>query len=507
MVSSYYSRRSTLVGLASIVALILVSFAFLYNRRVDDFSQPSFPYNSGHGGTDHYANTEVESSLETDLPEDTVVKPVTVTKTVIQTATGTADASLALPTGADLTEICASTDLKNGAARSWKFDPARDSVNYGLDDEQCNSAFPDLYHEIDRARKWRMDEGKGNITEEDVDIGWREFGVLRVLIYDRQLFIVESKCIEVHGGQGGVIRYDIRRAIAMLGSIHRAITAFPGKIPNIEFSMSVEDIADEENQRHTVWTMTRRDYESYQWLVPDFGYWSWDMDMLGSYQQVRQEMADKAVPFEQKKPTALWRGANLNKIRSDLLNVSANKPWSEVEEVHWGKPNNHFVRMADHCLHQYLIQTEGNSYSGRGKYLLNCNSVVIMHKRMWLENFEHLMIGEGPNQNVVFVRDDFADLPEVMDALLKEPTKGRKIAENAAKTFRDRYLTPAAQACYWRRLFKTWSEISFEPKLYDDDWKEDPETGEYKATRRFRGVPYETYITNAYDRYITVPTE
>lgn len=280
----------------------------------------------------------------------------------------------------------------------------------------------------------------------------------------------------------------------MLGSIHRAISAYHGPIPNIEFSFSVEDIADIDNIKKPLWVMTRRAEEEYQWMMPDFGYWSWDMEVLGSYEQIRQEMADKLEPFEQKKKAALWRGVKLNKLREDLLAVTTGKPWADVKEIIWGPEMTDVIRMADHCHYQYLVQTEGNSYSGRGKYLLNCASVVLMHKRRWLENYEHLMIGDGPEQNVVFVRDDFADLPEKMDSLLADPELAKRIAENAARQFRDRYLTPAAQACYWRRLFRAWSEISFATSLYQDDWHEDPQTGEWKASRRFRGVPYETYM-------------
>lgn len=33
--------------------------------------------------------------------------------------------------------------------------------------------------------------------------------------------------------------------------------------------------------------------------------------------------------------------------------------------------------------------------------------------------------------------------------------------------FRDRYLTPAAEACYWRRMFHAWrSVIGFEPQSH-----------------------------------------
>lgn len=48
-----------------------------------------------------------------------------------------------------------------------------------------------------------------------------------------------------------------------------------------------------------------------------------------------------------------------------------------------------------------------------------------------------------------------------------------------------RYLTPAAEACYWRRLVRGWREVTFEPEFYHlaEDGK-----------KKWRGVPFESYV-------------
>lgn len=58
------------------------------------------------------------------------------------------------------------------------------------------------------------------------------------------------------------------------------------------------------------------------------------------------------------------------------------------------------------------------------------------------------------------VERDFSDLPKRMDELLKNPAKAERIANNSVETFRERYLTPAAEACYWRALWEGWAEVS-----------------------------------------------
>lgn len=46
-----------------------------------------------------------------------------------------------------------------------------------------------------------------------------------------------------------------------------------------------------------------------------------------------------------------------------------------------------------------------------------------------------------------------------MEYLLSHPEEARRIAENSVRTFRERYLTLAAEVCYWRRLFGGYSSV------------------------------------------------
>jgi hypothetical protein len=71
--------------------------------------------------------------------------------------------------------------------QGWTFDTQRDERDFGLDNEQCEDAFPDYYREIDRAVAYFQKEG--NITEDRVDISWREDEIVRVMIHDRQVSV------------------------------------------------------------------------------------------------------------------------------------------------------------------------------------------------------------------------------------------------------------------------------------------------------------------------------
>lgn len=313
-----------------------------------------------------------------------------------------------------------------------------------------------------------------------------------------QLYIIEAK-----GCEGPHYR---NRSLAILHSIHRAIVAYTGPLPNIEFSFVVDDMADPGGKQATTWSLTRTPDKEKLWIMGDFGYWSWSIEPIGAYNEVRMKIADEVeTVFTDKKPVAVWRGAALNDQRKKLLDIARGKEWADVKEVVWDeKPE--LLSIADHCRYMFVLHTEGvsiiqpncfhceradamaigRSYSGRLKYLQNCRSVVVIPKLNWIERHHHLLMSKGIEQNFVEVEGDFSDLESKIEHYLAHPGEAERIANNSVALFRDRYLTPAAQACYWRKLFRVWSQVSFEPEPY----RIANETGE----KIWRGMPFETYV-------------
>ena len=98
-----------------------------------------------------------------------------------------------------------------------------------------------------------------------------------------------------------------------------------------------------------------------------------------------------------------------------------------------------------------------------------------------MSSYHSALIYSRPEQNAVRVADDRFDLEATMKALIANTTMAKTIADNARDVLRDRYLTPAAEACYWRRLIQGYASVSLDPKLYEADGK------------TLRGVPYESF--------------
>ncbi|KAJ5306926.1 hypothetical protein PENANT_c003G10171 [Penicillium antarcticum] len=377
--------------------------------------------------------------------------------------------------------------------QTWDFVVERDGNNHGLSEDQCRIAFPKLYNELDKSSALRADR---HFTYKEFDSRTVDDHMVRGIIDRGELYIVDYAPMPV----------TATRARATLNSLHRALTAFPDRhlLPSIEFTFTSEDFAADSNGIGPVWAYSKRDSDESVWLMPDFGYWAWPEVQIGPYHEVRRRIAaiddgefkgdGSFVPglkFQDKKKQLVWRGslATNPPVRAKLLKSALDHSWASVRVIDWDDENDirfNLLPIEDHCRYMFLAHAEGRSFSGRGKYLLNCRSVVISHTLEWREAHHGALISSGPDANYVEVDRDFADLPRKMEYLIDNPEAAERIANNAVHTFRDRYLTPAAESCYWRQLVRQYAAVcDFEPVLFST-------TREGKMQPR--GMPYDTWL-------------
>ncbi|MCJ1334818.1 hypothetical protein MMC09_000083 [Bachmanniomyces sp. S44760] len=369
--------------------------------------------------------------------------------------------------------------------KTWEFVYGRDDTNEALTRKQCQAAFPGAFEDVQRAVELRRKEGK-NVRAQDV-AGMKMYkGMVKAMIFNGELYVEEVRCMgEDHR----------KKVVGVLSSIYRALTAIPTRreLPNIEFAFTIEDMADDPSV--PIWALTRRIQDEQVWLMPDFGFWSWNLDGVGPYGQVVDEIKERDVEghWETKEKKLVWRGklSFAPKLRRALLAIAKDKPWSAVRALRWWDKKsmqNDFVSSVDQCNYMFIAHAEGRSYSAGLKYRQACRSVIVAHKLQWIQNHHYLMVADGPHQNFVEVERDFSDLESKIEALLANQEEAKRIADNSVKVFRERYLTPAAEACYWRELFRGWAEVSFVPELYEDV------TMAKKNKKRMRGLRHETFI-------------
>ncbi|KIV83011.1 hypothetical protein PV11_05072 [Exophiala sideris] len=353
----------------------------------------------------------------------------------------------------------------------WSY--KRDADNLMLNSQQCEKAFPGLFEEVDRPVR---DRSSSRITLDELDSLPRQNGYVRAMIYNQQLYVIDTT--------GRIYS----RGLATLHALHRAILSSPEILPNIEFAFNVDDRIPAD----AIWGYARQKEDTKVWLMPDFGFWSWPETKAGSMREVQMKatMAEEVDgwSWSTKIPKLLWRGATMGlELRENFVAATASQPWADVKALTW-RDNDSMVNdlksMPEHCQYKYLAHTEGNSYSGRLKYLQNCKSVVVAHKMDWIQHHHHLMRSSGPEQNYVEVKRSYEDLADKISWLQNHNKDAEKIASRSVKVFRERYLTPAAEVCYWRKLIHGWSRVSFEPEFFTV----------VDGKRIWRGLPIESFL-------------
>ncbi|KAJ5908624.1 hypothetical protein N7495_001306 [Penicillium taxi] len=349
---------------------------------------------------------------------------------------------------------CPDAGLQQPIPTSWRYEYPRDAPDETLDHMQCRAAFPGLFEDTARGQTyWNL---KGKITTEELDNIKIEPGMARASIHRGTLHVVAARA------KGEDHR---RKILGVLGSIHRALAGDSnrGSRQDIEFVFSVEDKVDDvTSSEHPVWTFARTPNEEGVWLMPDFSFWAWDHpeNYIGPYDQVVDRIQRLDIPWEEKKPQLVWRGkpSFAPKLRRALMEAARGKSWGDVKQVQWSTGSN-VLKMEDHCNYMFIAHVEGRSYSASLKYRQACQSVIVAHKLQYIQHHHYLLVSSGPNQNYVEVERDFSDLSAKIEPLLHNNATARQIATNSVKTFRERYLTPAAEACYWRALFDGYGNV------------------------------------------------
>ncbi|KAG4030997.1 hypothetical protein MFRU_010g01230 [Monilinia fructicola] len=375
--------------------------------------------------------------------------------------------------GSDLLQDSGHPSGRFGFDGTWNY--TRDYRNLVLTQRQCDLAFPGLFEEVERPVQLRREK---KVTRRELDETPRLNGFIRAMIFDQQLYILDTS------GQ------IYSRGLATLHALHRAMLTSPEPLPDIEFTMNVDDRLE----GHAQWLYARQVNNTETWLMPEYGFWAWPETKIGSYgeAQMKALLTESEWPWSRKIDKLLWRGATMNlEVRKKFVEVTKGKTWADVKTLDWhneGSMRNDLKSMDEHCQYKFLAHTEGNSYSARLKYLRNYRSVIVAHKLEWMEFFHPLMKKDGSEQNYIEVDRQFEGLEKKMEELLGKKDSGdlEEIAERSVRVFRERYLTPAAEVCYWRRLISGWKEVmGFEVEFFNVT-----DTGE----KKWRGVPVESFL-------------
>ena len=109
-------------------------------------------------------------------------------------------------------------------------------------------------------------------------------------------------------------------------------------IPNIEFSLSLDDLPLRSRKQGVFFGYTRKDTEEYKniWMMPNYAYWAWNYTHAPSWNSIRKEIEqkEKELPWAKKDPRVVWRGKiKMATLREELGRLSKGKEWSDIKPV------------------------------------------------------------------------------------------------------------------------------------------------------------------------------
>lgn len=194
--------------------------------------------------------------------------------------------------------------------------------------------------------------------------------------------------------------------------------------------------------------------------VPDFVYDHWRQTGMDNY----EETCSRVTAIGSPQTNLLgWRGADSHPGRKPLVDLD-DKESFDVEFVIWDRSDPDRLTAANYLSFEeqvsrwrFLVDAEGNGYSGRLKLLLRCPRVVFVQDRPYKEDFfPHLV----PWQHYVPVSRDFSDLRSNMQIVLGDPALERLIIESA-RDFAQTYLTRQAAEKRWAYRMKMYLQFGY----------------------------------------------
>jgi hypothetical protein len=191
--------------------------------------------------------------------------------------------------------------------------------------------------------------------------------------------------------------------------------------------------------------------------APDFVFNGWPEAKFADFDAEAAKLADAslATPVHQR---AFWTGrvdlparealVELSRVRPKVIEaVDSSANYDREKQVYVGR----FVTMAEQIAqYRYMIDVEGDGYSGRLKLLLHARRAVLMLDRPYREYFFEDL---EPFRHFVPVARYSSNLVERIEWLRANPAREKEIISEAQQFARTR-LTRRAAVEYWAALLE-----------------------------------------------------
>jgi hypothetical protein len=112
--------------------------------------------------------------------------------------------------------------------------------------------------------------------------------------------------------------------------------------------------------------------------IPNFSFYEWDFPVANNFFDIKKDILNNIVSWENKEDKIMWSGLNSNSIREQFYNHIKNSNLYEFNLIESYNTNNKYYKLTDHTKYKYLLDFEGIGYSGRVPYLALTGSCLIL---------------------------------------------------------------------------------------------------------------------------------
>ncbi|WP_104697334.1 MULTISPECIES: glycosyl transferase family 90 [unclassified Helicobacter] len=194
------------------------------------------------------------------------------------------------------------------------------------------------------------------------------------------------------------------------------------------------------------------------------------LDKKRHFNFLTQELRE-SIPYSQKFNQVFFRGGCYQKNRQDFMHKFFNHPL--VNAGHTGSLRNEEFRtwnkgrasIKEHLKYKFIMSLEGNDTATNLKWIMSSNSLVLMPKPKFETWFMEGMLIE--NHHYLEIRDDFSDLEERVDFILKNPSLAQEIiyqANQYIKQFLKKDLEDLISFLVMRKFFYLTNQIEVSKK-------------------------------------------
>jgi hypothetical protein len=166
--------------------------------------------------------------------------------------------------------------------------------------------------------------------------------------------------------------------------------------------------------------------------LPCYIFDHWKEAKIDDYSEMCERIKERAKnPYKFDK--LFWAGQISHPTRRTFIENFSSHPKMEIvyHRDHWGHSSTlpqRYLSLPDHCDYKYMLDLQGNGYSGRTKLLLHTKRVLFYQARRlheyWFWDME-------PFTHYIPVAEDLSDMKEKFEWAEDHPHECQKIAENA----------------------------------------------------------------------------